>query len=126
MEKEESIMTSSSETGVTNCLLTDVEVQTIHTIRLTDVILFGMLALLWMLNILLIVLWRPHSAKNISAAVLYTIVGIIIISRMAEVIELTVYDPNLVTTVSGTIATYAKIALGCCQIFAMLEIRNQM
>ena len=125
MEKEEKIMTSSSsETEISICLLTDVEVETIHTIRLTDVILFGILALLWMLNILLIVLWRHHSAKNISAAVLYTIVGIIIISRMTEVIELTVYDPNVLTTVSGTIATYAKIALGCCQIFAMLEIRN--
>eukprot|EP00354_Favella_ehrenbergii_P009248 CAMPEP_0170471826 /NCGR_PEP_ID=MMETSP0123-20130129/13983_1 /TAXON_ID=182087 /ORGANISM="Favella ehrenbergii, Strain Fehren 1" /LENGTH=65 /DNA_ID=CAMNT_0010739737 /DNA_START=181 /DNA_END=378 /DNA_ORIENTATION=- len=45
---------------------------------------------------------------------------------MVEVHELTVYNPNELTSITGIVSTYAKIALGWCQIFATLEIRNQM
>ena len=93
---------------------------------MSNVVLFGTLGLLWTTNILLMLFWRRLNANTMTAIVLYTIIGLIIIFRITEVMEITVYDPNVLTTVSGTVATYAKIALGCCQIFAMFEIRNQM
>ena len=98
--------------------------QTIEDARYIDMGLFGILSLHWAINVALMIFWRRLRQRLIIAFTLYTIVGIIIIGRMIEVKAITVFDPNRLTSISGIVSTYAKIALGWCQIAAMLEIQN--
>ena len=59
-------------------------------------VLFGILALHWAMNAILMIFWtrlRTRIRQRVIIAVtLYTIVGIIIVGRMIEVNSITVYD----------------------------------
>ena len=84
-----------------------------------------MVAALWLLNMFLISFWRRPQNQLITGLI-YGIVGIIIFTRLVEVCKIQVFDPSRLIISTGIIATYGKIALGCCQLSAMFEIRSQM
>jgi len=58
--------------------------------------------------------WRRLRQRLLIAATLYSIVATIVIARIIEVHELTVYRLNELTEITGIVATYSKIALGWC------------
>ena len=107
------------------CIYTDSDLDDVNDLQYTDVTLFGIVAALWLFNMLLIAFWRRPQNQLITG-VLYSIVGLIIFTRLVEVIKLQVFDPSMVIISAGIIATYGKIALGCCQLSAMFEIRGQL
>ena len=90
-----------------------------------DQVLFTLLGLMWLTNIIVMIFWRKKHNKIVTA-VLYGVIGVIVVFRLTEVTTIQVYGDNWVPLLSGALATYAKIALGCCQIYAMHEIRMQM
>ena len=94
--------------------------------RTADIVLFSLVSFHWALNILLMLFWRRLRQRKVIAGALYIMIGIIIISRMIEVNALTCFNENELANITGIVATYAKIALGWCQIFAIIEIRKQM
>ena len=87
-----------------------------------DIALFSLVAVLWTFN--LFILWCLKRSQNrLITGLLYSIIGLIVTSRILEVVDLEPYNPNKITVVTGIVATYAKIALGCCSLAAMFQIK---
>ena len=106
--------------------MTPSETMTFTDIRVADIVLFSTVLLLWFVNLLM--LGFKHRFQNrLITVILYGIIGLIVFARLIEVIYITMYANSLTLSpiifITGAIATYAKIALGCCQLSAMFEIR---
>ena len=114
-----------SHHNYTNCTVTNEEQDELKFWRTLDVVLFSITAILWAINIAFLVVSKKPNNKLVST-VLYGIIGLLITTRLAEVSILVVYRFKTFLVVVGVIGTYSKIALACCQLSAMLEIRSQM
>lgn len=93
--------------------------------KVTDIVLFSTVALLWVFNLVLL-FWKQRTHNKLITGLLYGIIGLITITRLIEVISLQMYATTKMIVVAGIVATYSKIALGCCQLSAMFTIRAQM
>ena len=109
--------------GYDNCTITSEEETRFNVTRSIVIILFSLLALLWLFNVVILLAWS-RMPKRLVTWLLYGIIGLITFARLYEVIQLQVYQSKEDIVVSGIIATYGKIALGCCQLAAMFQIRN--
>lgn len=103
--------------------MTPSESLTFTDIRVADIVLFSTVLFLWFVN--LIMLGFKHRFQNrLITVILYGIIGLIVFARLIEVIYITMFaNSSMIIFITGAIATYAKIALGCCQLSAMFEIR---
>ena len=101
------------------------EQKTFQDIRITDIVIFATVLSLWLVN-LLMMCFRRRLHNRLVTAILYGIIGIIVFTRLIEVITIRMYESQIYLFIAGVFATYAKIALGCCQLSAMFEIRAQM
>lgn len=87
--------------------------------------LFSAVAFLWLIN-LSVMIWKKRIHNKLITGLLYGITGLIIISRMIEVKFVKPFSMSRIVVITGILATYSKICLGCCQITAMLEIKAQL
>lgn len=72
-----------------NCkdVTTPAEYSEFDAARTTNIILFSMLATLWLCNLAMLAWWMRSSVKAVTW-ILYSIVGLIILARLYEVIQL--------------------------------------
>ena len=96
-----------------------------YDVKTVDIVLFSTVAVLWTVNLAVMVA-KKRVQNRLSTGLLYSILGIITITRLTEVIYLQMYMTEKVVVVAGIIATYAKIALGCCQLSAMIKVAGHM
>ena len=94
-------------------------------IRRVDLVLFGSVAFLWSVN-LTVMLYKKRVHNTIITGLLYGIIALIIISRLMEVSEVKAFEQSNIVLVTGILATYGKICLGCCQLSAMFQIKAQL
>ena len=107
----------------TSCSLDPSESNRLAAMRIVNLILFSILALLWLINLSVMVL-KKRIHNILITGLLYGIIAIIIICRLIEVSEARVFETLKIVVVTGIIATYGKICLGCCQLSAMFEIKT--
>lgn len=72
-----------------------------------------MVGVLWGINLVFLIINKRVHNRQITG-LLYGIIGLITATRLTEVITLQMYDTTKIIVVSGILATYSKIALGCC------------
>lgn len=107
------------------CTETSGESKQFEDVKLVDIILFSTVAVLWAIN-LAFLLCKQRMHNTLITGLLYGIIGLITITRLTEVIKLQMYSTSKMIVVTGILATYSKIALGCCQLTAMFTIRTHM
>ena len=95
--------------------MTATEYKTFEDIRIADIVLFSTVLTLWVINLLMMCFVRRLHNRLISS-ILYGIIGMILIARLAEVIAIKMYESQIILFFGGLLATYSKIALGCCQL----------
>ena len=87
-----------------------------------------MLAAMWLTIVgAILIRYKNLRINKLAMILLYIILLLITVSRTLEVIY--IKPPNnesLMVVVTGCIATYSKIALGCCQAYAMQQILTQI
>ena len=70
--------------------MTPEEHKTFQDIRIVDIILFSSVTVLWLANIMTM-FFRRRVQNKLIIAILYSIIGVIILTRLIEVITIRMY-----------------------------------
>jgi len=107
------------------CIMDPEQSQMLSNLRKANISLFSAVAILWLIN-LSVMIYKKRIHNKLITGLLYGIIGFIILNRMIEVKFVEPFQMSRIVVITGILATYSKICLGCCQLTAMFEIQAQL